>query len=471
MNKIGIIGLGNVGKTILYNLFLTMDNLDFVLLDHHEDRLKGEIIDFNHMLTNNVLKIGNYKDLEDCKIIIIATSIKYNSDRVVFLHNSYLMIKDIMDNLLTTNFKGDILVVSNPNDVLTTYVATRYNQKKVFGTGTYLDTNRLKYYLKEIYHEDIKNIDANVIGEHGLEQVILWNKVKIKNKKININDDLKKELENKVKNIAYEIVSLKGYTNFGVVSCVHNIIDSILNNKETIFPISSYDPLYQIAYSFPSKIINYEIVKEKNNLNKELYNSIKKIESEYNIFKNEIIIGIDLDDTITDIRDEMLKEALKFDKKINGKGIIDHTKYFVGEKYNWTIEQKEEFFNKHRRKIVENAKVRDYAIESLKRLSNLGYKIIIITARNKKYYKDPYNETKKWLDEHNIVYHKLIVDVESKKNICLKEKVNIFIDDLPKNCIEVSSIPGVSVYIMDNVDNTCNDLRIKRIYGFKDFLR
>lgn len=179
------------------------------------------------------------------------------------------------------------------------------------------------------------------------------------------------------------------------------------------------------------------------------------------------IIGIDLDDTITDIRDSMHESAFKFAKE-KGLKLIDETKYLVGEKYGLTNDELDEFFKNYRIKIVENAKVRSDAREVLTKLIDLGYKIIIITARSSKNYDNPYEFTKKWLDSNQIPYTKLIVNGKDKKVICEKENVSIFIDDMPSNCLDVAELSNVKVYIMDNVDNYLQNNRIKRIYNFKE---
>ena len=472
-NKIAILGLGQVGTTILYNLFLTGTNLEVILIDNHLNRSRGNILDLNHCLNNQVkIKQGNYKDLDDVDILIISTSVKYSKSRITFLQDSYLMIHDIMENINKTDFKGNIIVVSNPNDVLTTYVSKNYRYpEKVMGTGTFLDTNRLKYYLSEKYHVSSGEIDARIIGEHGDSQVILFEDIKIENQKIKLTKEEQVELENKVINIAHEIVDLKGYTNYGVTNCVLKIINAILNDTNEVINLSNYDSVYQIAYSYPVVITNQKL-KRLDNLNYEqkLKKSIEKIQKEYKIFSNNIIIGIDLDDTITDIRDSMHNEAFKYAQK-NGLKIIDDTKYLVGEKYGFTKQQLDEFFLNYRLNIVENAKIREDAKEILTKLLNLGYKIIIITARSFKYYSNPYEYTKNWLDLNQIPYTKIIVEGKDKKEICKQENVSIFIDDMPSNCQEVSELDNVKVFIMDNVDNYLDDDKIKRIYNFKDLYK
>lgn len=476
-NRIGIIGLGNVGITLLYNLFLTKSNLDIVLIGHHKDNIIGNIMDLNHTLNNknNKIILGSYKDINDVSVLIITAGIKNNLNRNLFLQKSYIMIKEIMDNILKTEFHGSIIVVSNPNDVLTTYVASRYEKEKVIGTGTFLDSNRLKYQLKQKFNLDINfsKMKASVIGEHGLSQIVLWDRIKINGKNISqiITENEKKEIEDEVKNIAYKIVSLKGYTNFGVISCVNLILNLELKNRNAEILASSYDNKYKVAYSYFLKIKDGRIIRKKtSNIDSKLLRpSIEKIKEEYRIFEKGVVVGIDLDDTITDMKDLMQEEARKFDKSINGKGMVDKTKYLVGEQYGWSDDLKDKFFKSYRINAIEKAKVREGANEVLTKMIQLGYQILIITARSSKYYQNPYEYTKKWLDKHHVPYTKLIVDVKSKKEICLQENVSIFLDDMPKNCLEVSSINNINVYIMDNGNNLCEKKEIKRIKNFEEF--
>lgn len=468
--KIAIIGLGNVGMTILYNLFLTKENLDIILIDNHPERANANQIDLSHTLNNsNRVFVGDYKDLDDVDILIIASGIKNLDDRTLFLKNSYKMIREIMYKINKTNFSGNIIVVSNPNDVLTTYVAKMYDLKKVIGTGTSLDTNRMKYYLN--LKVKTNNLDINVVGEHGLSQVVLWDEVKF-NKKHNLSLEEKKELEEKVKKIANEIVLKKGYTNYGVTACVNKIVDLLINESLEVINLSSYDKEHEIAYSYKSQIIDKKIqkIKDKNSYNELLLESIRKIKKEYNIF-NSKIIGIDLDDTITILQEYMLEEASKFDKLIKGTGIIDDSKYLIGEKYGWQEEVKDEFFKNYRIRAIEKAKVRDDCRKYLNKLIEQGYEILIITARSPKYYDNPYEYTKKWLEDNKIPFTKLITDAKSKKDICLKEGVSIFVDDMPKNCLEVKNISNIDVYIMDNKDNILENKDIKRIRNFYELYK
>ena len=154
----------------------------------------------------------------------------------------------------------------------------------------------------------------------------------------------------------------------------------------------------------------------------------------------------------------MLEEAYRYDKIIHGKGIIDDSKYLIGEKFGWSDLEKEEFFQKYRIKAIEKATIRKNAKKVLQKLIDLGYQIIIITARSPKYYNDPYEYTKKWLEKNKVPYTKLIVDSSNKLDICLRENVSIFVDDMPNNCLEVKNNSKIKVYMMDNGNNFCKDI-------------
>jgi len=179
-------------------------------------------------------------------------------------------------------------------------------------------------------------------------------------------------------------------------------------------------------------------------------------------------IGIDLDDTITDIKDEMLKMAFIYDKTLRGKGIINNKSYFVGERFDWSSEEKNYFFKEYRLKIVENARVRDGVIETLKKLKELGHEIIIITARSRNYYNDPYKYTSNWLLKNNILFDELIVESSSKGESCKELKIDYFIDDYLNNCLDVKRF-GIKSYLMYNGYDFKNQ-EIEVIYSFSEIL-
>ena len=457
MNKIGIVGFGNVGLAIVHEICTLNMSMEIVVIDHNEKRVLANIDDFNHMLSNTEIKLGKYSDIDDCDAIIIAASVKMNSNRTIFLQESYQMISEIMDSINQTSFNGIIIVVSNPNDVLTTYVSKNYHlQNKVIGTGCMLDINRLKFLLGK------KNVNGIIIGEHGESQKIIWETF---GKSVHNKEKLQKD----VINAASFIVDGKGYTNYGVASCVVDLMKRIFSNRKFDLVASFYDGEKNVAYSYPLVCEDSVFkVNPKFHYDGETASFVNKIRKEYEIFANGKTIGIDLDDTITDIQDEMKKYAAVFDAENNGHGIINSDKYLVGEMYGWSSEMRDKFFITYRKEIVKNAKVRNGAVKNLKNWQKNGYKIVIITARNSKYYDNPYDDTYKWLKKHHIPFDELFINSGNKKDICKELNVDYFIDDMPDNCNLVNEIPNIKVFIMDNGNNYTDDENIIRVKSFKE---
>ena len=175
-------------------------------------------------------------------MIVIACGIKNSSNRKAFLRNSFYMIRNIVEEINKTKFKGYILVLSNPNDVITTYIAKNYKyMEKVLGSGTLLDNYRLKYFLAENKGYNISMIDTQIIGEHGATQVMQLDKILINKKKITLNSQEKNDIANYVNNIPLEIVSLKGYTNYGVCMVALEIINCLLLKETKNLIVSTYD--------------------------------------------------------------------------------------------------------------------------------------------------------------------------------------------------------------------------------------
>ena len=179
-------------------------------------------------------------------------------------------------------------------------------------------------------------------------------------------------------------------------------------------------------------------------------------------------IGIDIDDTMTFIKDDLLKAACLYDKTLGNTGIPVEDRYYIGKRFNWNKDEYRYFMGEVRKDVVMNAKLRPGLIEILTKLRELGHKTIIITARTNYYYKDPYNMTIEWLKKENIPYDKLILGSINKKKDCINEKIDIFLDDDINNCLKVNET-GIKTFIMDNVDNYLDNNEIIRVFDFYDF--
>ena len=161
-----------------------------------------------------------------------------------------------------------------------------------------------------------------------------------------------------------------------------------------------------------------------------------------------MIIGIDIDNTITEVQEQLNNAAFEYAIKL-GKNIKNSENPFEDiknngdtykKKFKFSYNELKYFLKNIQEEIINKAKPRDKAIETINRLRIEGHKIIIITARDSEFHDDPYLLSKNWLDKNNIEYDKLIVNAREKAPICKEEKINLFIDDQLNNCLDISKI-------------------------------
>ena len=167
---------------------------------------------------------------------------------------------------MASGFNGIFLVATNPLDVMT-YLTWKYSNlpaRKIIGSGTSLDTSRLRYLLSEKIGVNPKNVHAYVIGEHGDSEFVPWSNANIglQNVKDYIQEEDMNKIENEVKNAAYEIINKKGATYYGIGMCLVRIINAILGNENTIITVSTYDDNNDVFIGMPA-IINNDGVKKK----------------------------------------------------------------------------------------------------------------------------------------------------------------------------------------------------------------
>lgn len=252
--KIGIIGCGFVGTTIAYELTSRNFFSEMVLLDINKEKAKGEAMDLNHGLPfSGPIKIysGDYSDLSNCGIIIIAAGANQlpGQTRTELLDVNKQIMTEIVKRILKYNQNCILLVVSNPVDVLTkiVYEASGFPSERVIGSGTVLDTARLKYMLGEHFSVDIRNVHAFVIGEHGDNEFVVWSSANIsgidlidfcKLKEIKNFDTIKKEIQDQVVESAYEIIKGKGATYYGIAKAVVRIVECIIKDQHSVLPVS-----------------------------------------------------------------------------------------------------------------------------------------------------------------------------------------------------------------------------------------
>ena len=272
-NRIVLIGCGNVGMSYAYALLNQHTYVDeLILIDLNKEKIKGEAMDLNHCLayspTKVKVKVGEYSDCQDAKIVVIAagSNQEVGETRMDLIHKNSGIFQNIVSNVMKSSFDGIFLVATNPLDVMT-YLTLKYSNlpaNRVIGSGTTLDTARLRYLISEKINICPKDIEAYVIGEHGDSEFVCWSNAGIALTKIDtfLTKEDQKILEEEVKNSANEIIKRKGATYYGIGMCLVRITSAILEDKNIILPVSSYDQKNDVCISTPA-VVNKDGVKEK----------------------------------------------------------------------------------------------------------------------------------------------------------------------------------------------------------------
>lgn len=296
-NKVVIIGCGNVGMSYIYAMLNQRTYVnEIVLIDLNKERIIGEVMDLNHCLafapSKINIKVGDYSDCKDAKIVCIAAGAnqKPGETRMDLINKNSVIFKSIVENVMKYNFNGIFLVATNPLDVMTylTYKYSKLKPNQVIGSGTSLDTSRLRYLISDKLKISPKNVHAYVIGEHGDSEFVPWSNANIglQNIKDYLNLEQMKEIDTEVKNAAYKIIEKKGATYYGIGMCLVRITNAILGDENAILTVSNYDKENDIYIGLPA-IINKNGVKNKIyiELNNEETN---KLQNSINIIKDAI---------------------------------------------------------------------------------------------------------------------------------------------------------------------------------------
>ena len=272
-NKVVLIGCGNVGMAYAYALVNQKVYVDeLVLIDINKDKALGEAMDLNHCQAYSPSRIkitvGDYCDCGNAKIVVIAAGAnsKPGESRMDLIYKNSKIFKTIVTDVMKSGFNGIFVVATNPLDIMT-YLTLKYSglpKNRVIGSGTTLDTARLRFILSEKTGVCPKNIEAYVIGEHGDSEFVPWSNVNIAYKKISdyFSDEELNEIEDEVRNSAYEIIERKGATAYGIGMCLVRITNAIIEDKNIILPVSSWDKENEICISTPA-IVGRSGVKEK----------------------------------------------------------------------------------------------------------------------------------------------------------------------------------------------------------------
>ena len=254
--KVVLVGTGFVGMSMAYSIVNQGIGVnELVLIDIAKDKAEGEAMDLSDGLpcspSHMTIKAGDYKDCKDADIIVITAGLnqKPGQTRLELSEANAKIMKDITEQIVASGFKGIFLIASNPVDIMTKVVqeVSKFPTNKVIGSGTALDTSRLRYQIGKYLDVSSKNIHAYVMGEHGDSSFVPWEQAYVGCKSmIDVMKDNNKNIEDlnkiyaEVRDSAYEIINRKKATYYGIGLGLTKIVKNILNDTNEILTVSTY---------------------------------------------------------------------------------------------------------------------------------------------------------------------------------------------------------------------------------------
>ncbi len=255
IQKAAVIGCGFVGASSAFAMMKTGIFSELVLLDANHKKAEGEAMDLAHGLPfSRPMEIyaGDYPDLAGCALIVITAGAnqKPGETRLELVQRNVAIFRSIIPQIVKYNREAVLLVVSNPVDILT-WVAQKLSglpPRQVLGSGTVLDTARLKYLLSRHLEVDARSVHAVIIGEHGDSELAVWSGANISGVDLSHFCALCGETEHRetmeriyrdVRDSAYEIIERKGATYYGIAAAVARIAQCIVRNEHSVLPVST----------------------------------------------------------------------------------------------------------------------------------------------------------------------------------------------------------------------------------------
>ena len=255
--KVAIVGTGLVGSSTAFSLITQGVCDEILMIDLNEEKAKGEVMDLNHCIEylnkNTKVRGGKYEDCGDVDIIVITAGAPpmKGQTRLDTLELSAKIAKSIVEPVMASGFKGHFVIVSNPVDIISYYVykLSGLPKSNIIGTGTSVDSARLKNFIGELLSVDPRSVQGYSMGEHGDSQMVPWSHVYVGGKPFDkvIEDNKERfgsvDLDKLVLDTAsagWEVYNRKGTTYYGIATAVVAIIKAIMNDENKIMPVSAY---------------------------------------------------------------------------------------------------------------------------------------------------------------------------------------------------------------------------------------
>lgn len=254
VRKVVIVGCGFVGSSSAFALMQSGLFSEMVLIDLDQDRAEGEAMDISHGVPfagPMQIYAGNYDDIKDAAVIVITAGAnqKPEETRLDLVQKNSKIMESVVSEIAARDYKGILLIVSNPVDILT-HVALKvsgFPESRVFGSGTVLDTARLRHHLGQHLGVDSRSVHAFVIGEHGDSEIAAWSSANVSGVPLSTLCEMRghynhvgntESIADQVKNSAYEIIAKKDATYYGIAMAVKRICQAVVRDEKSILPIS-----------------------------------------------------------------------------------------------------------------------------------------------------------------------------------------------------------------------------------------
>ena len=257
VNRVALIGTGFVGSSYAFALLNQGVADELVMIDLNKDKSEGDAMDLNHGVPfapgSKKIWFGDYQDCKDADLVVITAGAnqKPGETRLDLVEKNSNIFKEIVTAVMNSGFDGIFLVATNPVDILT-YMTWKFSglpSHRVIGSGTILDTARLRYLLSDYFDVDARNIHAYIMGEHGDSELPVWSHANVGGRSVfdRIHDrpdqykveDLDDIFVN-VRDAAYHIIQRKGATYYGIAMGLVRLTKAILHNENSILTVSAY---------------------------------------------------------------------------------------------------------------------------------------------------------------------------------------------------------------------------------------
>lgn len=259
--KVGIVGSGLVGSTAAYAMVLQGVGREIVLIDRNRQRAEAEANDILHAVPfANPLTVsrGDYPDLAGCRAVVLTAGVSQRpgESRLDLLSRNAAVFREVVPQVLEHAPDAVLVVATNPVDVMT-HLAARFAGElgvpptRVFGSGTTLDTARFRTLLGKHFQVDAQHVHAYVVGEHGDSEVLTWSTATIagltleefgERRKIDIDETVRRQIDQRVRRAAYEIIAGKGATYYGIGCALARIVKAVINDQRAILTVSAQTP-------------------------------------------------------------------------------------------------------------------------------------------------------------------------------------------------------------------------------------